>query len=1101
MKTLCLAFVLLLSNFLQAAMPGDVDQSFRTQVGVGEGNPVAVGRQKDGKWIIAGSFGSVQGVTRRGIARLMSNGLLDLSFDTGWTADTGATVTAAAILPDGKILVAGSFTSFAGRNCHYLTRLLSDGRLDVTFNRSAGANNSITAMAVTPQGKIYISGNFTQVAGVARPGLALLNANGTLDLSFSPGVGPNSRADAILALPDGKIMIVGNFTQYNGTARPRVARVLATGALDATFNPGAGADNVVYCIAAQADGKFLLGGAFSNFAGAAHQRMTRLLPNGTVDPAFDPGTGVSGPAAGITCLEVLKDGKIYIGGSMTAYQGIPRVGVARLQANGSLDATFADGSLSDSGSVRDIEVLPNGRLVAVGSFAEGGGVAQISSSGVLDKAFSPGSNSDQIMTAAPLADGSVILGGFFRSYPGSNRRFLVKLRKDGALDLTWNATGTGPNDSIHNLAVQSDGKVILVGPLTSYNGVNVGGICRLNANGSLDTSFSAGGPAFAGGYPSQVRLQPDGRLLVAGSFTQYNGVARAGLVRLLSNRALDTSFDPGTGTNGVIHDLVLNAAGRIYIVGSFTSYQGTARSGVARLLSSGALDPSFNPGSGFADGFSVQIVSAALDGSQRLLVCGDFNAYDGTPVASMVRLNANGTLDASFASGLNYRPNHIVVQPDQRILITGEFSEWNAESARGLMRLYADGSRDRTFSPGPGWGAGSRIHLMPNGLAYLIGNFESYNGHPANEIARIHTVFSPDKMSFAGIVDAVGSNDPNLLRLTGSFTLTTSTNGLYSGKMVIRGETISMTGALDMAGRSSIHARRKDGGLLYLDLVLSRSEAGGSELRGQLRDAQGLQLAIEARAPFFTARRRAHHEAGVYHVAMGIPGETAYQDGVNPSAYSYLTCTVDTLGRATVVGRLSDGSPVTQSSLMAEVGTVLLHQPLYGGQGALNGRLIVDAYAESDEFRGQVYAALGWLRPANVPGGLYPAGFSTNLYNIESSGLAPDLNRLLPATTTGAAVPVQVNLAGGHYTVAGLTSNVQINGQGASAPVVGGVLPGLKVTVNRAKGTFTGSWIPSGTTKPVPFQGLVVGANRGLGHALMTEAGSTRIVRVSLTRL
>jgi uncharacterized delta-60 repeat protein len=159
-------------------------------------------------------------------------------------------------------------------------------------------------------------------------GIARLNADGSLDSSFNPGTGVWYGAVYSVALqPDGKVLIGGNFTSVNGTNRNRVARLNANGSLDSSFNPGTGVSGQVLSIALQSDGKVLIGGLFTSVNGTNRNNIARLNANGSLDGSFNPGTGANGPVGSIA---LQPDGKVFIGGDFTTVNGVVRPRVARL---------------------------------------------------------------------------------------------------------------------------------------------------------------------------------------------------------------------------------------------------------------------------------------------------------------------------------------------------------------------------------------------------------------------------------------------------------------------------------------------------------------------------------------------------------------------------------------------------------------------------------------------------------------------------------------------------------------------------------------------------------------------------------------------------
>lgn len=1102
MKTLLLLLLpsLIVSLHLQAALPGELDKTFLTGGGV-DREIFAMARQKDGKIIIGGNFTSVQGVPRSGIARLMSNGTLDLSFDPG--SGLNSNVLSIALMPDGRILIAGSFTTYAGAACIKIARLMPNGTLDPSFQRTAGPDGSVSVIKTDAAGKIYIGGNFSTFGASTRHGIAKLNSNGTLDLSFSPGAGIGNDYIFDLAVQeDGKIWIGGNFTSYNGTERNRVARLLASGALDTAFNPGVGANGGVNSVNLLPDGGALLGGDFTEYKGYARSGLIRVLGDGDVNLAANVGQATSGGGGGgVECVIPMPGGRFLVSGSFTHYNTQARVGLARIFADGSLDATFAD-VMGATAFGYALAALPDGGVLVGGSSNSNGkgqdGLYRVSAKGVVDTAFNFSRNmGPQIKKTLTLPDGKVIIAGDFSTYAPQPRSYLARLKVDGTPDLTFNKSGIGPDSVVYALARLSDGKLLIAGDFSQYNNIPRARLARLMPDGSLDLTFNAGGagPNFS---VFSMAILSDGKILIGGAFTTYNGASRPRIARLNSDGTLDVSFDPGSGPNAAVLALAVANDGSIYLGGSFGAVNGSIRNRIARLNSSGALHPSFVAGTGF----DSSVISLCLDASQRLTVGGFFTSYKGLPAPYLVRIRSNGNLDDSFAlgSGFNAPVIAVALQPDQRVLVAGAFNQYQGSSVKGFMRLNSDGSRDECFSSGLGSEFIEHIEIQPTGLALIAGQFVQYDGQTAYSIARVHTVLAPGGLMFRGITDTAGSKLESMLKLAGQFTLSTASSGIFSGKMVLGAESVSLVGSFDQRGKSFITAKRKDGSQLYLDLALIRTAAGAGVVTGMLRDASGTGINVEAPGPYYSKTRTATQSAGVYHVALGIPGDTAFQDAINPSAHGTLTATVNLMGAAKVAGRLSDGTTVTAALSADEYGTILLSPILYANRGLVNGRLILFPTYEDLERRRAVAASLVWLRPPNAPGGLYPQGFTTELINVDSSGLAPDLNALVPATSADPNTSVQVNLAGGHFSVAGLNGTVAITPKGASLPVVGGALPGLKLAINRATGTFTGSCTPPGASGVVSFSGVVVNSASGLGSCLVKVGNSTRISRISILK-
>src|SRR6266436_2522438 len=244
--------------------PGQLDTTFVPAPGTNDAVNVVI-PQPDGKVVAAGRFTFANTVFRNRIARFNFNGSLDTTFDPGTGAD--GEITAAVLQPDGRIVVAGRFTSFNGFTHNGICRLNANGSVDQTFGLGNGINNpAALALALQSDGRIIVGGQFSQIDLTQRFNLARLNTNGSVDLSFDPLNGPSGDVNAIVIQPAGAIIIGGTFIGYNGFARGGIARVLANGVLDPSFDSGVGTGGNVFALALQHNGQIVLGRRFLQYS-------------------------------------------------------------------------------------------------------------------------------------------------------------------------------------------------------------------------------------------------------------------------------------------------------------------------------------------------------------------------------------------------------------------------------------------------------------------------------------------------------------------------------------------------------------------------------------------------------------------------------------------------------------------------------------------------------------------------------------------------------------------------------------------------------------------------------------------------------------------
>jgi len=621
---------------------GTLDFTF---LATGSGANIAVNAaalQSDGKIVIGGRFTSINGTTRNHIARLNSDGTLDASFLAAGSGINGD-VFSLALQSDGKTVIGGFFTSVNGTARNGIARLNSDGTNDASFLAAgSGVNNSVFAIAVQSDDRVVIGGQFTNVNGTQRNGAARLNPDGNLDASFlAAGSGANAPLYALALQSDGKIVIGGTFTNFSGTARDGIERLNADGSVDTSFlTSGSGVNNIVRCLALQNDGKILLGGAFTTVNGAVRTGIARLDNLGNLD---NPGNGVG--RNDVTAVALQSDGKIVIGGSFTSFAGTARNRIARLNGDGTLDTTFLAGGSGASGDVSAVALQADGKIVIGGNFTSVNGtarnrIARLNADGTLDTGFlAAGSGADStVRKIAVQADNRILVAGSFANINGTARNSIARLNTDGSLDNSFLASGTGANGPVSTLAVQSDGKVLIGGDFTSFNGMSRNRFARLNSDGTLDTAFLSTGTG-ANDQVLALALQSDGKVLIGGAFTSVNNATRNRLARLNTDGTLDTAFLlNAAGANYSVRAIAVQSDGSIVIGGEFGNYNGAYRGNIARLKPDSSLDETFI---NFNSGANSRVSALAIQTDGKIIVGGFFSTVNDAVRGGVARLITN----------------------------------------------------------------------------------------------------------------------------------------------------------------------------------------------------------------------------------------------------------------------------------------------------------------------------------------------------------------------------------------------------------------------------------------------------------------------------
>lgn len=718
-----------------------MDPSFTTALETTGGSIYASVPTSDGGFIVGGSFSTIAGQQHLGLAKLKPDGTVDPTFNFNKGCD--GTVMSIVIQNDGRIVVGGIFNAFDGMVCGGVARLNADGTLDHSFSPGVGfssnfSNGTIFAapgfsdvysVAVQADGRIIVGGSFTLFNGTACGNIARLNTDGTLDTSFNTGAGFSSSLgssiNAMAVESNGQIVVGGFFDTYSGVSRYAVARLNGDGTLDTSFAPtlSDGLDAVTAnTVLVQPDGHILVGG-YSTFYSLFQETalLLRLNPDGTRDNSFSTGNGFATNShySSINALALQPDGQIVVSGAFSGYNGIASSCIVRLRANGMLDANFNSGSgfaenaqfLEDFAEVDSISLLKDGSIAATGLFTAYNGTSatnlvHLTAGGLLDPSLSAGACAlPSSARAFPLPNGKFMVCGNFTSVNGTACAGIARLNADGTLDTGFNTrTGFSPlyyNGPINAIAVQSDGKIVVGGSFSSYNGAACSNIARLNADGTLDTSFNEGA-GFSFGQIESIVIQADGRIVAGGPENSYNGVPCHDIVRLNADGSMDTSFNHSSGfVFGNVYSLALQADGRIVAVGDITMVQGPPWKDIARLNPDGTPDTSFNPGTGFGDGPNVYFTVAllALQANGKIVAAGGFTTFNGNPCAGIVRLNADGTSDTTFnpGTGFDVRISALTVQADGKIVVGGTFSKFNGTPCNRVARLNPDGSLDPVF--------------------------------------------------------------------------------------------------------------------------------------------------------------------------------------------------------------------------------------------------------------------------------------------------------------------------------------------------------------------------------------------------------------------
>ena len=618
-----------------------------------------------------------------------------------------------------------------------------------------GVAGLVNSLLVLPNNETLIAGDFSSYNGSTfnsgHPinSIALLATNGALDQSFSPNSGADDGPVNAMALTSGNQYIVGgNFTSFNGTPRGYVARVNADGSLDMGFN--ASADNNVRAVAVQPDGKVLIGGDFQNVNGVPRNYLARLNTDGSLDTTFNPSNTLGGsvyalalPPAVITSIV-----RNAVGNSNEDDQPINLGNYT----SGTLTVNYNMFTAPD-----DMRIFYGDTNVAAGS-----GVL------IYDTGFVSGSNT-LVIPFGPVTGTSGLL----------TTNLITIVMNQGGQTVT---TGWTYKASVAP-SVSSSG--IFVGGNFGVSGQNYSDVARFTTNGSLDTTFNplsgADDPVYALGW------QVDGKLVVGGAFTHFNGISLNRLARLNVDGSLDTTnFFPGTGANDVVWNITLQPLdGTMYVGGQFSSFNGTHRLGFTRLYPNGTVDTTFldtayNQFAGLKKIYSYDTPAVYASGVQsdgNVMIGGSFNQVGG----GQADANVCNSLDDELGIQESFGDTNLWVEPKVRD---------GVRNRSGIARLIGGST------PGPG------------NISLQTASFSANKSQSVLSVGLVRTngVLGPVSANFSvqpgtaqSGMDYLYNSTPPLYWIAWRFTTTTITRCRGDGLFGINGFLQDVFGSLSLA--------------------------------------------------------------------------------------------------------------------------------------------------------------------------------------------------------------------------------------------------------------------------------------------------------------
>ena len=822
---------------------GSLDSSFNPGAGADD-NINAVLIQPDGRILIAGFFTAFNGVSRNGIARLNSDGSLDADFNPGagvGQVNVHPQVHTIALDANGKIIIGGYFTVVDGMSRNGIARLNADGSVDSGFNPGTGLEGFVAlSLATQTNGQVLVAGIFERINGVLRKSIARLNADGSVDANFfapDGGIGGSNTLERVFALavqPDGRVIIGGDFTVIGSVRRQHVARLNANGSLDATFDPGHIYLQNVMALALQPDGRVVVGGNFTSIDGVSRNCIARLMSDGSLDLGFDPGTGARVPQfsssdALITSLALQPDGRVIAAGNFETFDGVPRKNIVRLERGS--DTNLAILNFAPSPINRPVDEDAGAVIVTINRIGSHDGVVTVGYA-TADLTAKAGEDYSTQSGTITFADGertkTISIPITEDALPEDDETFQVTLANASAGAVLGSLSTLEVTIKEDDAGVEFSAPTYAVDELTRNITITVRRVGRIESWGRGPSTFTvdfatSNGTATAGqDYIAQSGTLHFGYFLndwertktftipilddtlVEGDETillSLNNPSDGVVLGALSNAmVVIADNEPGRGVNDAVHVILPLSDGKVVIGGNFTFVDGTARNRLARLNANTTLDGSFNPGTG-ADG---TVFALALQSDGKILIGGVFTNVSGVSHRGIARLNSNGSLDTTFDPGVGVQGSShgapanvksIVVQTNGQILIGGFFSECGGLPRNGIARLNADGSVDAGFNPSYGQDAVFPMALQADGKILAGGYFKLAGLIVA--FARLNTDGSVDETFSLGAGELILAHVTGIIpKNDGKF--------LALGRFVFNGPNTDILGLLRFNGDGSV---------------------------------------------------------------------------------------------------------------------------------------------------------------------------------------------------------------------------------------------------------------------------------------------------------
>jgi len=865
---------------------------------------------------------------------------------------------------------------------------------------------------------------------------------------------------------------------FSATALSATAQISRNGYIDTSFNlqcvNNPGVNFTTRALLLLDDGQMLAGGNYSTAFGTCRNGILRFRTNNTTDSSFNAPLA---PGSFVTGIARQSGGKIIISGLLNDFS--TTFPVARLGVNGSMDGTFAH--ILEAGLVGNAVVIqPDDQVIVAGSASIGpavnsGFIRRLTLNGGPDNTFANGTSvsdpgvSAQGIGVLAMQNDKVLVGGSFSFYHDgttqADRSGLARLNANGTLDMTFRAPLT--NADVRAILIQPDGKILVAGSFLTFDG-NVRCLARLNIDGTRDAAFA---PVGVGIAALSMALEPDGKILVGHNL---------GVMRVTTNGVVDTTFGPGNAP-GFFGTEALNAFavaksldGNVFVGAARVTVGSTTRRGVIRLFGNlppppvlVALSTNATVDAGTNVTFSVMATGAPPLSFQWRQ---DSKAIPGATGPNLALLDVDST-DAGNYSVVVSNPGGSVTSSVVRLdvnffrsSITVTVQPVNGGSVTPNYQNNAlEIGRAFTITAKP-----ARGFLFTNWSGFeTSANAVLTFTMQTNEVLQANFVpspFIPVRGAYAGLF--YDTNAP-AHENAGAFALTLDDLGGFSGALTMGQNRRKFRGAFSLE-RGAVVLLPATTRLPEVELTLQLDTANGL-ITGSVSGDVSPPSTLLAFRKVFSALNPAPN-AGFYNTALPSTNAPA----LAPPGDGFVPLTVTTAGRVSGRGTLADGTTWSVVSATSAGAWVPVYVSLYGGAGSIFGWIAVTNTGAND-----VAGTLWWKKPGGLKGAIHPAGLTNRMDTVGS--------RFVRGTNGTPLLNLSddvVILSGGNLTNS-FTIPISLGGDNK---ITGS--NGLTLSLSTAKGSLTGSFIDPATARRRTVKGVVLpNQNQARGFFLGVDEG------------